>query len=96
MKKPYNPQYKPDQPVEYTLDQMIALQALERGDADARLQKIALSFIINDICRTYDSTYLRGKKGKRDSDFACGKRFVGLTMVKLIKLNPKIVKEENK
>lgn len=64
-----------------------ALQALERGEADPDQQRRALDWIITKACRTYDMTFFPGGlEGQRNSDLAQGRRFVGLQIVKLLKL----------
>lgn len=67
-----------------------ALQALQRGDAPAHLQQRALRFIIESLCGTYEMNYRPGDDGRRDTDFALGKAFVGQQIVKLlkVKVNP--------
>lgn len=62
-----------------------AIQAMARGDADGPAQQRALKFIVETICRTYDLSYRA--ESERDSAFAEGKRFVGLQIVKLTKIN---------
>ena len=63
-----------------------ALQALVRGDCPSHLQQRAMAFIINDLCGTYDLSYRPGAEGDRDTAFAEGKRFVGMQIVKLLKV----------
>lgn len=68
----------------YELADAGAIQALLRGEADAGQQKRALEWIINAAAGTYEVSYVP------DSDqtiFAEGRRFVGLQIVKLMKLN---------
>lgn len=65
-----------------------AVQALQRGNATPEQQKRALAWLINQGCATYDLSYRPGEEGRRDTDFAEGRRFVGLQLVKL--LNVKI------
>lgn len=77
----------PWKPVSYELADADAIQALMRGDADAGKQQRALKFIIETICSTYDASYRPGEDGRRDTDFAEGRRFCGLQIVKFIKLN---------
>lgn len=85
----------PMYPTEYSTEHVAALQALERGEADARQQKLAIAWIINDACGTYDNSYRNGgEDGRRDTDFALGKRFVGLELVKMIKLNLLLMKDK--
>jgi hypothetical protein len=64
-----------------------ALQALVRGDCPAHLQQRVVAFIVNDLCGTYDLPYRPGgDEGDRDTDFACGKMWVGQQIVKLLKV----------
>jgi hypothetical protein len=66
---------------------MESLQALEAGNANERQQKEVLRWLIHDACKTYDLSYRPGESGRRDTDFAEGKRFVGLQVVTLLKVN---------
>ena len=81
-------------PTAYEDKHVAAIQALERGEADSRQQKFILQWLINDLCGTYDNTIHLGPDGNRESDIASGKRFVGLTLVKLIRINIKMMKEK--
>lgn len=62
-----------------------ALQAVERGEATPEQQKRALAWIINKACWTYESTFSPVRE--HDSSFAEGRRFAGLQIVKMLKLN---------
>lgn len=62
-----------------------ALQALEKGTASEDQQKRALAFIINKACRTYEASYSPVRD--HDTSFAEGRRFSGLQIVKMLKLN---------
>lgn len=64
-----------------------AMQALERGQASHEQQKTALDWIINGAAATYDEPYRPGEAGRRDTDFALGRAFVGRQIVKLMRLN---------
>lgn len=61
-----------------------AIQALAIGEADSHQQQRALNWIINCAAGTYDLEY---RTDSRDHAFASGRRFVGLQVVKLLKLN---------
>ena len=63
-----------------------AIQALGRGSASTDQQKRALDWIITKCCATYDMSYRPGEDGVRDTAFAEGRRFVGLQVVKLLKI----------
>ena len=62
-----------------------AVQALARGDAGPEQQKRALDWIINLACGTYDLSF--SPDSDRATSFAEGRRFVGLQIVKLIRVN---------
>ena len=61
-----------------------AMQAVARGDADAGQQQRVLNWIINSACGTYDLDY---RPDQREHAFVSGRRFVGLEIVKMLKIN---------
>lgn len=63
---------------------MYALKALTAGSASEGQQKRALNWILNVACGIADTTFY--PDSQRDSDFASGKRFVGLEIVALINM----------
>lgn len=71
-------------PKGWTLADVAAIQALQRGEADPEQQKRALDFAIVTLADTYGDTFL---DSARESDFAQGKRKVGLLLVMAVKLN---------
>jgi hypothetical protein len=75
-----------------TRAQIIAIQALVNGAADAEQQKRALDAIINPICRTYDLTYRPGGD-THASAFAAGRSFAGQQIVQFLKTNARLLKE---
>ena len=57
------------------------------------MQKRALAWIINDVCMTYDQSFVENTHG---TAFNEGSRFCGNTIVKMLKLNPaKVRSNEN-
>lgn len=77
-------------PPDYEVADAAAFQALARGDASEHQQKRALEYLVNTLCGTYDLSYR--PSGDRDTAFAEGRRFVGLQVVKLLKLNTATMK----
>lgn len=68
---------------------IFALQALERGTANAAQQQRAIEFIERRLCATDRmSFYPGGDDGRRATDFAEGKRWVGSQIRRLLKLRP--------
>lgn len=75
-------------PAEYDLADAAAIQALLRGDAEPQQQQRALKWIIEVASGVYEQSYWPGgEEGRRNTDFAEGKRFVGNSIVKMTKLN---------
>lgn len=82
-------------PAPYDKKVVWSLQALARGEADEHAQKRALKWIIEECAKTYDLSYRPGgEDGRRDTDFAEGRRFVGMQIVKMLKLPLATIKEE--
>lgn len=78
----------PWSPVDYEAADASAIQALIRGEADEYQQKRALKWIIEQAAGTYDLAFRPGgEEGRRDTDFALGRSFVGQQIVKLSRLN---------
>lgn len=80
------PDWAPYAPAQYEKADVNAIKAVAEGVADADQQKRAMSFIINNVCRTYDLSYCPGTDGDRNTAMAEGRRFVGLQLVKFINL----------
>lgn len=68
-----------------------AMQALERGEATPEQQKRALTWIVNNACDTYG--FPMNPESDRLSAVWLGRVFVGKQIVKLIKINMSLVKE---
>lgn len=68
-----------------------AIQALMRGEANESQQRRAFAWIYHQACRTNDVSF-RGEN-THDSAFAEGRRFVGLQIDKLTRINPSALKK---
>lgn len=64
-----------------------AIRALQRGTANKRQQQLALDFIINDICRTYDTAY---RKSRRATDVMIGRIACGQDIVHFLNAAPTV------
>lgn len=73
--------------------QLAAVKAVQRGQATEEQQRVAWTYITEDLCETYGLSYR--PESIRDTDFAEGKRFVGLQLVKLSKLDPKVLRSKD-
>lgn len=75
-------------PPDYEPADASAMQALLRGEADSYQQQRALKWIIEKAAGTYDQSFYPGAEdGRRNTDFAEGRRFVGNAVVKLTRLD---------
>jgi len=70
-------------PPEWEQSDAAAFQALERGEADAAQQQRALRWLVEKACGTYDLEY---RPDPREHAFTSGRRFVGLNVVKMLKI----------
>lgn len=63
------------------------IKAMMTGNATEHQQKMVLDWIINQACGTYDQSWRHDNDGGvRASDFASGRRCVGLAIVREINL----------
>jgi hypothetical protein len=84
-------------PAQYDKRVAYAIKALQAGNANDVQQKEALRWIVWNACGTYDEQmYAGGDEGRRATDYALGKRHVGLEIVKMINLDPRVFKPEDK
>lgn len=74
----------PYAPAPYEIADVAAIQALQRGEATPDQQQRAFDWIVNQAANTYDLEY---RTEPRDHAFCSGRRFVGLQLIKLLKLN---------
>ena len=80
--------HAPWKPVPASVEDLGALRALHRGGAEPHQQQRALKFII-DMCRTDGALYFPGENGRRDTDFALGRAWVGEQIVAMVNIRPK-------
>lgn len=79
-------------PVGYEASDIEAVKALAKGEARPDQQVRALEWIIKTAAGTYEMSFRSDADGgERETAFAEGRRFVGLQLVKLINLPPKVV-----
>jgi hypothetical protein len=83
-------------PPAYEAKHISAIQAVACGEASPDQQKLAMEWIINDAAGTYQQSYRPTEEGRRDTDFAEGRRFVGMQIVKLLKLNVAVFSNKKK
>lgn len=79
------PDASPWKPPAYEDADAHSIRALQAGTATADQQQRALAYIINTLAATYDLSYR--PSSDRDTAFAEGRRFVGLQIVKFLKID---------
>ncbi len=85
MRKPRTPAWVP---VGYSTADVTAIQALAQGVANEGQQKRALDWIIRSAAGAYELSFRSDADGgARETDFAEGRRFVGLQVVKLANMS---------
>lgn len=94
-KTPLIEDHAPWKPPKWEPADASALQAIADGKADANQQKRALKWIIELAAGTYDLSFRPGTTGERDTVLAEGRRFVGLQIVKLLKVNVGLLVEKS-
>ena len=88
------PQPEPWKPVPYDKADCAAIQAVSRGEGTKDQQQRAIEWIIDIACDRDGMSYRPGSEGRRDTDFAEGRRFVGNQVVKLQKIKLSIFDTE--
>ena len=82
----------PFAPASYGDGDIAAIKAVAAGNASPGQQQTALRWIIEGAAMTYQETFVPGQPDL--SHFLAGRRSVGLQIVKLTKLTPKLLKKE--
>jgi hypothetical protein len=78
-------EHAPWRPVEPTPEQVGAIKAMSRGEALPHQQQAALQFLI-DLAYNGGAHYFPGEGGRRDTDFALGRAWVGQQIVTMCKM----------
>lgn len=76
---------KPHEPSKAPAGVMEAFQSIEAGLANEHQQKLALKWLLHEVCRTYDMSYR--PQDTHATAFAEGRRAVGLEIVTMLKVN---------
>lgn len=85
MRTRYKPPVWPWEPPEIEEQELFALRALQDGVANQGQQKMALATIVQKFAATYDMTFRPGgEDGRRATDFAAGKAFVGQRIIEAL------------
>lgn len=65
------------------------MQAVMAGTAQPHQQKLFVEMLVYKLCGTYDLEFRPGgEDGRRASDFAAGRRWVGLQLVTMQQIKP--------
>lgn len=82
-------------PATTNVQHVAAIKALAAGKATEEQQRIALHFLLVDVCGVDDEPFCPGEDGRRSTDFALGKRRVGTFIRSLIHVDIKKFKDPN-
>ena len=74
----------PHMPAGYESADVIAWQAIQRGDADEFQQRRALKWLIEEAAGTYEFQFY---PSDRETSFGLGRAFVGQQVVKMLNLD---------
>src|SRR5262249_17295119 len=89
---PSRPKSQPDRPWQMPRIEdadIFALQAIANGTANNAQQQRAYEYVVRTLCETDRMTFWPGgEDGKRATDFAEGKRWVGLQLRRIEKMRP--------
>jgi hypothetical protein len=94
--KPARPKSQPERPWQMPRiadADIFALQAVASGEANAAQQQRAYDYVVRILCETDRMTFwlnesLGAEDGRRATDFAEGKRWVGLQLRRIEKMRP--------
>ena len=64
-------------------NEAIAIKSLYKGEATPEQQRLALSVIVNKLCRTHDIPYIPGSQDQ--SAFLAGRALVGSKILWIVK-----------
>jgi len=79
-------------PAPYELADIAAIKGLAGGTATPEQQQRALRWLIETVCCTYELSFR--PNSDRDTAFAEGRRFVGLQVVKALKLDLSVLRKD--
>jgi hypothetical protein len=77
-----------------SLFEAASVKAVAEGTATAEQQRECMAYIIKRVCGTYEEQFCPGEEGRRNTDYALGKRRVGLHLVSLLSVDLKNFKDE--
>lgn len=93
-RKPRSPAWMP---VHYEAKHVEAVQACLKGIADEHQQKLAIEWVIIEAAGTRELSFRSDADGgDRETAFAEGRRFVGLSLAKMAEMSPKMIAELRK
>ena len=87
-----NAKTSPWYPPPYEIADISAIRCVATGTATPEQQQRAMKWVIEIACATYEMSYR--PSGDRDTSFAEGRRFVGLQIVKLLRLDLSLLTRE--
>ena len=81
--------HAPWKPTPASIAEHMAVKALMAGTANAEQQKMAITWIMEKACMLKEQHfYPGGDEGRRNTDMALGRAYVGRQIARLITTNP--------
>lgn len=81
--------HAPWKPAPVTTAEHLAVKAVFAGTADAEQQKRAMEWILDKACILKEQHFYPGEDGRRNTDMALGRAFVGKQIARLLTTNPR-------
>ena len=86
------PPHAPYNPPQLSSEIVYAVKAVFSGSANAHQQTEFCRWLIAEVCKKDDMSFRPGgAEGSRDTDFAEGKRFVAISLLKPLNMPPEMV-----
>lgn len=79
----------PWKPCTASVAEHMAIKAVYAGTAGPDQQKMAMEWIMEKACILKDMHFFPGDDGRRNTDFALGRAFVGKQIARLLTTNPR-------
>lgn len=76
--------FEPWAPPDLTLTEVSALKAVAQGIASEYQQRLAMTTVVEKICRRYELPFCPGEDGRRNTDFALGRMSAGTTITSFV------------
>lgn len=81
--------HAPWKPAAVTIAEHLAVKAVHAGTASPEQQTMAIGWILEKACILKEQHFFPGEDGRRNTDMALGRAFVGRQIARLLTTNPR-------